>query len=415
MRRAFIGAAALAGVLALAGVAAAVGGSPSAERASAAGLPLVEIHFEFRVEERATHYTVVNTGNARGTVDLANATYAWKVAPPDNDPTCNNRGVLTGTGKEFVWRHGNKGDPISDDACNHDIGLPGIGHPGDVDVDVKDARWSCTAGYTGTQAADGSPTGDGPAGDCTNIAPPPTKARDCDEERAALAAAKAKEDALARAIADLRLRWKEYGRQLDEVNDELNAARSSLSGFAVDYVKFVVPFLDHALDKLAELRKVGVELDAAFKKLGKADAAAAAARRHAEKALAACLDGKPRQAQAARREADCRAQRIAAAKAQALLSVYQSVSRSVGRVGLAGARTKLLDARKLMARAQSVSGGGAAEMKLDKRIASAATAAGRAADALARLIAANARLSANVNPARQEVAKATAALAACEK
>ena len=42
-------------------------------------------------------------------------------------------------------------------------------------VTVTDSKWSCVAEYTGTQAADGSAIGEGPAGSCDalNAAPPP--------------------------------------------------------------------------------------------------------------------------------------------------------------------------------------------------------------------------------------------------
>jgi hypothetical protein len=373
------------------------------------------VHFEFKVEERATHYTVVNTGDSRGSLDLASATYAWKFTPPDNDPACNNRGVLTGTGKEFVWRHGNKGDSISDDACNHDIGLPGSGHTGDVDVTVKDAKWSCTAGYTGTQAADGSPTGNGTDGDCVNIAPPPVKARDCDVERAALAAANAEVDARNKALDEFEPRRREQQKQLKEAWEQLIAAETTVIAGYVDFVKHALPFVKVAKERVDDAVKVDIEMEATFRRLYKEYEAALAARRRAEKALAACLGDTVRRSQAVQHIVDCRQQRIAAARAQALLSVYRSVSRSVQRVDLAGARTKLLDAKKLIVRARSVSGGGTGEVKLDQRLSLAGVSAGRAADAVGALLAANARLAAKVKPAQKQVTAAKAALAACQK
>ena len=143
-------------------------------QAAGAGSPLVAIHFDFRSDEFATHYTVVNTGDPNGSVDLANANYVWKLKPPENDSTCDNHGTLTGTAKEFVWKHGNVGEPGHDDGCHHDIGLPGSGHQGTVAVQVQDGKWVCDASYTGTQAADGSASGNGPPGDCfVPVAPPP--------------------------------------------------------------------------------------------------------------------------------------------------------------------------------------------------------------------------------------------------
>ncbi len=174
MRHGFV---TIVGIAAVLGVAAPTAGTRIGHpqrQAVGTGLPLVAIHFEFRSDEFATHYTVVNTGDPNGSLDLANANYVWTLKPPDNDPTCNNHGTLTGTGSEFVWKHGDVGQEGHDDGCHHDIGLPGNGHQGTVSVQVQDGKWSCTASYTGTQAADGSPSGNGPAGDCiAPVAPPP--------------------------------------------------------------------------------------------------------------------------------------------------------------------------------------------------------------------------------------------------
>jgi hypothetical protein len=167
--------AALAALCVIALAASASAAPAPGARTHAAGFPLVAIHFEFKSDEFATHYTVVNTLDRNGLLDLANATYSWSLKPPDNDTTCNNHGVLSGTGKDFVWKHGNVGENGHDDGCHHDIGLPDSGHQGTVSVEVKDPKWSCVASYTGTQAADGSAIGDGPAGNCDalNAAPQP--------------------------------------------------------------------------------------------------------------------------------------------------------------------------------------------------------------------------------------------------
>jgi hypothetical protein len=93
-----------------------------------AGLPLVAIHFEFKSDEFATHYTVVNTNDPGGSVDLATATYAWTLTPPENDKDCNNHGILASTASEFVWKHGNFDEPGHEDGCHHNINLPGSGH-----------------------------------------------------------------------------------------------------------------------------------------------------------------------------------------------------------------------------------------------------------------------------------------------
>lgn len=411
MRRPIVLATALLGLLAVSGAALAVGGLGQARQ----GVPLVKVHFEFKVEERATHYTVANTGDSRGSLDLAGATYSWKLTPPDNDPACNNRGVLTGTGKEFVWRHGNKGDPISDDACDHDIGLPGIGHPGDVDVVVKDAKWSCTADYTGTQAADGSPTGDGPNGDCTNLAPPPAKAPSCDDEKAALAAANAREDAALAAIDAFRPKYREALKRLDEAYEALQAARQTVIGFGVQYAKFMLPFINDANDDWDEADKLFIPVQAVLDALAAEAGAASKARRRAEETLAKCLKGSPRGSQRVAAPTVCVSQQVALAVASARLSVYRKVSRAFGRVDLASVRSRALEMRESLTRGSSKAPSGLDGQKAVKAMTAAAAAAGRAAAAVAKLETVYGNYASKVKPAQQQVAKAKAALAACQK
>jgi hypothetical protein len=173
MRRGLV---AIVGLTAALGVAVAPAGTRIVRPqrpAAATTFPLVAIHFEFRQDEFATHYTVVNTGDPNGTVNLAGANYVWTLKPPANDPSCNNHGTLTGTANEFVWKHGDVNEAGHDDGCHHD-GLGLNGHEGTVSVQVQDGKWVCNASYTGTQGVDGSPSGNGPAGDCfAPVAPPP--------------------------------------------------------------------------------------------------------------------------------------------------------------------------------------------------------------------------------------------------
>ena len=175
--------AALAALLLIVLVASAGGAAAPTAGGQAGANPLVAIHFEFKSDEFATHYTVVNTLDPAGLLNLADAAYSWTLRPPVNDLTCNNHGALNSKDKEFVWKHGNVGEPGHDDGCHHDIGLPGYGHQGTVSVDVADSRWFCHAEYTGTQATDGSPIGEGPAGSCnpqpTSPPPPPPPPPSC--------------------------------------------------------------------------------------------------------------------------------------------------------------------------------------------------------------------------------------------
>jgi hypothetical protein len=168
---------AVVGVAVMLGVATSTAGTKTVRPQTPAvetGLPLVAIHFEFRLDEFATHYTVVNTGDPNGSLDLANANYVWTLAPPRDDSTCNNHGNLTGTAREFVWKHGDVDQPGHDDGCHHPNDLPGTGHQGTVSVQVQDGKWVCNASYLGTQGADGSASGNGAPGDCfAPVAPPP--------------------------------------------------------------------------------------------------------------------------------------------------------------------------------------------------------------------------------------------------
>jgi hypothetical protein len=169
------------GIAAILGVTATPGSTRIARphaRAARSDFPLVAIHYEFRQDEFATHYTVVNTGDPNGSLDLANATYDWTLTPPANDPTCNNHGVTTGTTSEFIWHHGDVQQPGHDDGCHHD-GLGANGHQGTVAVQVRDSKWVCTASYLGTQAPDGSPVGNAPGSCFAPVAPPPPPTCKC--------------------------------------------------------------------------------------------------------------------------------------------------------------------------------------------------------------------------------------------
>jgi hypothetical protein len=220
MRRGALALLAVVGVGATSAVAASSARPTSGSRAK--GVPLVRIHFEFRIEERATHYTVVNTGDSAGSMNLDLASYDWKLEPPENDMECNNHGTLRGQGKEFVWRHGNEGDPISNDHCNHAGNTVGpSGHPGTVSVLLDDGKWTCSAEYTGTQRADGNASGDAPDGDCTPV--------DCDQLRARAAEKRGTVLGLQIALAAVTTEYKQVRAMQDPLVEKYNAADTAWS------------------------------------------------------------------------------------------------------------------------------------------------------------------------------------------
>src|SRR5437016_6326348 len=101
--------------------------SPStgiAGKSRATTLSMDPIHAEFSDPDRATTYSAPNVND---TVQGAKITYLWTLTLENVDPTkevdtdCNNHGVLSGAGSTFVWHHGNEGDPVHNDHCNHDL------------------------------------------------------------------------------------------------------------------------------------------------------------------------------------------------------------------------------------------------------------------------------------------------------
>jgi hypothetical protein len=152
--------------------------SGSAGRARVSNLDISPIHADFDGDLKQTTYSLP-------TVSDPNATYQWTLiitAPVGQvDPNkgvdlgCNNHGVLIGADKTFVWHHGNKGDPLFDDGCDHDL-QGQWGHQGLITVTVSDSAGDhCAATYKGTFSTDANATlGQNAASDrvCTNVPPP---------------------------------------------------------------------------------------------------------------------------------------------------------------------------------------------------------------------------------------------------
>jgi hypothetical protein len=118
---------------------------------------MAPIEAKFVDAEFATHYTVEAQD-----LDSKPIRYRWSLELELVDPAgaknpgvadsaaaidlaCDNHKKFTGTGDEFVYRHG---DPPRDN-CNHATMGP-KGHQASVIVVVTDGKWECVAEYAGT-------------------------------------------------------------------------------------------------------------------------------------------------------------------------------------------------------------------------------------------------------------------------
>jgi hypothetical protein len=140
-------------------------------------LSISKISANFVEADRATTYSVPTVTHPQGTT----ISYRWtldvsspaaKVDPSKGlDTNCNNHGVLSGTGPTFVWHHGNTGDPVHDDGCNHNL-QGTYGHQGLITVKVSDSRGqSCTATYKGTMSSASAPADAASNPSCTGASP----------------------------------------------------------------------------------------------------------------------------------------------------------------------------------------------------------------------------------------------------
>lgn len=115
------------------------------------------IQASFSSADRATTYSLLPPKD--DWPGGAKLTYGWelkmKAVDPavGIDPGCNNKGVLVGHDTTFVWKHGNKGDSVRDDGCDHQI-QGKYGHQGEISVYVDDGHgWSCLAFYKGSESS----------------------------------------------------------------------------------------------------------------------------------------------------------------------------------------------------------------------------------------------------------------------
>jgi hypothetical protein len=171
-------------------------GTGSAERLRAQELSIDPIRAVFSDPDRATTYSVA----VHETEGSATVSYSWTLTLEAVDPNvnvdgltfdaeCDNHGVLSGTASTFVWHHGNKGDPLHDDDCNHDL-QGKYGHQGLISLTVNDsAGWRCNATYKGTLSSDaakaagidaqGTPTCTPPTSSPPPPPPPPPPPKPC--------------------------------------------------------------------------------------------------------------------------------------------------------------------------------------------------------------------------------------------
>jgi hypothetical protein len=155
-----------------------------AASARAATLSIGPINAVFSEPDRATTYRVPDVTDDPG----AKVSYQWSLTLQKVDPAvevdaaCNNRGVLAGTEKTFVWHHGNSGDPVHDDGCDHNL-VGRYGHQGLVRVVVTDDRGGrCEATYKGTNSSNATSVQDGTSStpDCTATPTTPPSQRRCE-------------------------------------------------------------------------------------------------------------------------------------------------------------------------------------------------------------------------------------------
>ena len=133
--------------LALAAIAllAFAGGTQGARSATAPRPPIVgPIIADFVPVSDVTYYaiSVAEPPGARSKV----LSIVWSLTPPPNNKSCNHFMRSPTSPTVAIWHHG------SGDGCSHD-NLSHEGHPGVVRVVVRDAAYTCTATYLGTDNA----------------------------------------------------------------------------------------------------------------------------------------------------------------------------------------------------------------------------------------------------------------------
>jgi hypothetical protein len=139
------------------------GGSAADSRALDGHLQISPITAFFSEPNRSTAYSFDTISDPDADAKL---TFQWSLTLQAVDPNtgvdlaCNNRGKLGGTDTTFTWFHGNSGDPVRDDGCDH-MKQGKYGHQGLISVIVSDSRgWSCSATYKGTFSTTGNPNPD---------------------------------------------------------------------------------------------------------------------------------------------------------------------------------------------------------------------------------------------------------------
>ncbi len=140
-------------------------------------LTISPIGAEFVDADRATYYTVPVVNDYPGAIIF----YDWTLSLEAVDPTvgvdngCVNArgGGFTWGESRFMWAHGNTGDPVHDDGCDHML-VGQYGHQGLITVVVRDLRGaSCTATYKGTNTSDANSVANGVASEPACTLPPP--------------------------------------------------------------------------------------------------------------------------------------------------------------------------------------------------------------------------------------------------
>jgi len=141
----------------------------------APSLSISPIDANFDEADRATYYTVPTVTNPSGGAIAFRWTLSLQAVDPnagvDNGCVNTRGGGFSGTGSFFMWAHGNTGDPVHDDGCDHSLEGQ-YGHQGLITVRVSNSRGqSCTATYKGTESSALAPADAASNPSCTGSNP----------------------------------------------------------------------------------------------------------------------------------------------------------------------------------------------------------------------------------------------------
>lgn len=354
----------------------------------------------FSPAERATTYSL--TPPQDDWPGGAKFNYYWQLELKAVDPAagvdggCNNHGVLTGHDATFVWHHGNTGDPVHDDGCNHSL-QGKYGHQGLITVTVSDGHgWFCNASYKGTESSDLESVSEG-------VATLP----DCYDRCASFEAGYNRWNPEYQKLRDAYFKLRE---DIPKAQAALAKAETELK--ELQDLTHGVEELPYATAAVRKARTEAGELAAKLKPLEKAYEDAATASRSYWEDLEECrglrrTSGRNPAAGPARTStpvAACSNEAGALARARGEAAAYKLLARLTV-PDLAGS------ARKLATAARRLQGAGTGPARA--KIAAAVASLKRAGAAAGRVAAQAARIRSGAKANARAVTTATAALAKC--